>query len=101
MKINLEHKFGRLILETTHNDPDKKVSPTIKIEASSEEFKKSIKLDWQRETEYLSGFYGHLVDINLTTNLDLGAAVRQLSSFKIISIEPEIKPNPLPEGAVS
>lgn len=97
MKVKLKHELGAVTLTTPHNLPDDQVSPQIEIEAS-EDLKEIIKRDFERETQFIHGFYGHGVDINSTTNLDLGAALRNLPSFELVSIEPEIEPSPLPDG---
>ncbi len=104
MKIELEHNFGfgKLTISTPHNDPDKSVSPVIEIKAISPDLEESIRNTLQQEVEESHGFYGHLMNLERTSNLDLSASVRKLPSFKVISVEPaEIKPNPLPEGAVT
>jgi hypothetical protein len=98
VKIKLEHDFGKVIISTPHNDPDKSFSPVLEIEAIAPGLEESVRGDLQREVEESHGFYGHTMKLERSTNLDLSASVRKLPSFKVLSIEPEIKPNPLPEG---
>ncbi len=95
MKINLEHAVteSRVIIETEHDDPDEPVKPRFASDSSD------AILIAKDEFNEASGHYGHLIDIESTTNLDLATAARQLPSFKLISVEPEIKANPIPPGA--
>lgn len=101
MKIKLKHEFGNLTLTTEHDDPDKNVRPQITIQTAYPGLEASIKGNLEREIEFAHGHYGHLVNLYSTSNLDLAAAVKQLKSFKVVSIEPQIKPNSLPPGAIT
>ena len=94
MKITLVHKVTILeaTITTNHDDPDEVVTVIFggaHFEQLLHELSKSY------------GHYGHLIDTESTTNLDLQSAAHKLPSFELKSIEPEIKPRPLPEGAIS
>lgn len=94
MKIIIREKISGINIEVTtkHNDSDQKVKPKIS------EFQDWVKKDFERQ----SGYYGHQINLEEgTTNLDLAAAAYSLNDFELVSIDPEIKPNPLPEDAVS
>lgn len=52
----------------------------------------------RRELNDVSGgIYGHIFDIDDTTNLDLSYALKTLPSFSLISVEPELTVNSLNE----
>ncbi len=94
MIVELKHKItGRqIIIETDVDDAD---SPTsFKMDGQHQEA-------LQHELGQSYGHYGHVLDIEQTTNLDLAAAVRKLPSFDVVSIDPEPTASDLPEGAVS
>lgn len=98
MKIKLSHIIGVVTITTDHNDPDEIVYPQISVESGNNKIQKHIEERLRAEINRGSGFYGHTMDFDNTTNLDLSAAVTSLSSFEVISIEPKITPNPLPDG---
>lgn len=94
MIITLKHKYTQEehTIQTEGNDPDKPVTPTItggSIDTLRSELSESY------------GHYGHTIDLESTTNLDLQAAVHALPSFEAVSIKPAIAPNPLPENSLS
>lgn len=95
MKITLSHKqFPQVIhtISTPHNDPDKLVNPSLA----------GIDLNTLKaELSQAYGHYGHTIDLENTTNLDLQAASYKLPSFEVVSVEPAIAPNPLPDNALS
>lgn len=93
-------KDFEISIKTPHNDPDRAVRPEYEGHAAAIGFLKAL-------LRKCYGFYGHSFDPDETTNLDLGQAVRQPSDlgegiklWELISIEPEIKPNKLPDGAI-
>jgi hypothetical protein len=88
----LDELGGELVVETSHNDPDKQVSPGISGDA---------KNLFIKEIESSYGYYGHTIEITSTSNLDLNVACHKLPSFKLVSIEPKISANSLPDGAIS
>jgi hypothetical protein len=94
MIIELKHKITecQIIIETEVDDADSLT--TITIDGQHQE-----ALSHELNESY--GHYGHIFDIEQTTNLDLAAAVKKLPSFEVVSIDPEPTPSELPEGAVS
>ena len=97
MLIKISHKLTRIDLDITtqHDEPDRLVQ--LNIDPNNQEI-----IDiFNRELSESYGFYGHLIDLSALANLDLSIAVKQLPSFEVMEITPVIKPNPLPEGAVS
>lgn len=102
MKINLRYKVTgtEIIIETQHNDPDESIEIDFRAKNQEEQLvadalgANTLKYEIERQ----HGFYGHRIELDSTTNLDLAHAVRSLPSFDLISIEPQIKPSPLPEG---
>ncbi len=105
MKINLRYKETgtEIIIETQHNDPDDPVKLDFRAKNQEEQLivdaLKNNTLKIEIESQY--GHYGHGIELNSTTNLDLAIAVRSLPSFELISIDPRIMPSPLPEGVQS
>lgn len=91
MLINLKHRTTGAIafIETDGYDPDEPVTPVI----NSDKLEELLTYELNNS----SGFYGHLININSTTNLDLSAATRKLPSFEFISIDQEVEPTNLPE----
>lgn len=97
MQINLVQKITEqpLIIETEHNDPDE----AIAVEYIGDE---NAIADFIREvSDGTYGYYGHLFNLDSTTNLDLQKVVHDLEGFEVLSISPEIKARSLPDGAVS
>lgn len=94
MKITLKHKYTLEphAIATEGSDPDEPVSPTLMGESLN---------TLRSELSASYGHYGHTIDLDSTTNLDLQAAVYGLPSFEVVSIEPAIAPNPLPENTLS
>lgn len=94
MIIELQHKITKrqIVIETEVEDADSLT--TMSFDGQHQEV-----LIYELSQSY--GYYGHRVDIEQTTNLDLAAAVRKLPSFEVISIDPEPNPSGLPEGAVN
>jgi hypothetical protein len=88
-------------LTTEHNDPQQETGVIFKVKPPEAE--KLILAKLKQEEEGLYGHYGHLINFNRVTNLDLQAAMRNLKAFTLISINPEMKadPNFPPKGAVS
>ena len=105
MKITLTSKHdylkGQLILTTdVESDPDETCRLTV--EANPTEETKSVfeqssgKLMVENFYEDFlprGGHYGHSINLENLTNLDLQAAAYQLEGFTIESIEPNIVPN--------
>ena len=81
-------------IKTPHNDPDD-IAPVV--------FggKVSDVLDVQLGLSGASGYYGHSIDLKRTTNLDLQFAIVSLPLWEVLSVSPQISPNPLPPGVVS
>lgn len=97
MQINLIEKATQqpLIIETQHNDPDKRVELNYIGE-------KNTIFSFVREVKQgKHGHYGHIFQLDSTTNLDLQSVVYDLEGFEVLSLTPPIKANPLPDGAVS
>lgn len=92
MKISVRHKITRDVLEirTASNNPDTPVKPAYPSHPSTEVLKSELRSQ--------SGFYGHTIDPDNTTNLDLYVALKNLETFALESATPVPKPNPLPEG---
>jgi hypothetical protein len=94
MLITLNHKTTGLqaTISTDSFDPDEPVKPRIASDSSD--------LDYilQSELGTSTGVYGHLMDIESTTNLDLYAATKKLKHFHFVSIDQEIEPSDLPEN---
>lgn len=90
MKLILNHKVTNRLYEVTTDtdDPDKPVKPTYPANPA-------ILSD---EIQAQLGFYGHLISLEETTNLDLHHACLNLPSFDLIESEGVPSPNPLPEG---
>jgi len=83
-----------VIIKTPHNDPDAPVAPRIIGDVFAVN-------DVREALNGAAGFYGHLIDIDKTTNLDLQSAIRLSRKWEVIYSTPEIEPNPLPPGAVT
>jgi hypothetical protein len=95
MRIELKHKPLRTLITITteHDDPDKSITPKF-----TSEDKKNIPY-LQHDLNRCYGHYGHGIELESTTNLDLRAAVHQLKDYEIIKMEPEVmRPNPIPPG---
>ncbi|BAZ39429.1 hypothetical protein NIES4101_53820 [Calothrix sp. NIES-4101] len=105
MRIDLAHSLGlgKLAVLTPHNEPDKPISLEFAFADDTEEdMQEFLEEVFLRELSQARGHYGHLIDPEKTTNLDLISGVRNLESFTFISQEPEaIAPNPLPENVQS
>ena len=91
MKIELKHKeLGyNVAIATPHNDPDQTFS--LKLE----------DIWLKKELGNAYGYYGHGINLDNISNLDLAIAVKTLPSFTVVNIEPKIKPNLLPKGTIS
>jgi hypothetical protein len=91
MKIIFRHKEldYEVAIATPHDDPDK----TFPLETDDGILKRDIGEGY--------GFYGHSIDIDNISNLDLQAVGRKLSSFEVVSVEPTIAPHRLPKGVLS
>lgn len=76
---------------TEHNHPDQLVKPSIQIQSPAKELEETINQNFLDEFNRSYGIYGHLVNIENTTNLDLIYVVSSLPSFKVLSVKPEIK----------
>ncbi|CCI26570.1 hypothetical protein [Microcystis aeruginosa] len=105
MKITIEYLGEIVEIETPDNNPDSWHVPKITV---PEDLQDLFDLDLKRIQ--LHGHYGHLVDIRGDcSNLDLQACFymqdfeKATFPFKLISVEPQIFPNPNfpPPGAVS
>jgi hypothetical protein len=105
VKISLRYKPTRteFTIEAQHNDPDKLIELNFKAKNLEEQpivdALKDNSLKYELENQY--GHYGHRIVLASTTNLDLASAVRYLSSFELINIEPRIAPIPLPKDVQS
>lgn len=95
MLITLRHKATGLdiTIRTEGFDPDEPVIPII--ESDNETLKETLLYDLNNA----SGVYGHLIDTQSTTNLDLATAARKLEYFDFDFIDQEIEPSQLPEEA--
>lgn len=81
-----------LEIKTEHDDPDRQVTLTI-LGQSRNLFLKELSNSY--------GYYGHTINPETTSNLDLTVACHKLPSFKVEKIEPQISVRPLSEGVVS
>lgn len=79
-------------LKTATNDPDDFVEVTLDTQEDIEDDIEDVLV---RELESVSGFYGHLVTLDTTTNLDLYTAFLKLPSFTMTSVSPKPKPKVL------
>lgn len=101
MEINLVY-FDKWLLSvvTDHNDPDRLVSPQLEGDENA-----IAAFDLELALGLPAGFYGHVVNWDLTTNLDLEASIRQIvkrnPAFRVSAIVPEITPNPIPDGILT
>jgi|688.fasta_scaffold1651384_1 hypothetical protein len=93
MLITLNHKATgvQATISTEGFDPDETVKPII--DADNPDLRELLI----NELNDSSGIFGHLIDIESTTNLDLAAAARKLEYFDFVSIDREIEPSNLPE----
>lgn len=92
MNIELKHKPTQetIAIVTPNNDPDTLIKPTY----SDPEFP-----DLLPELRETYGFYGHLINPESVTNMDLMAACSKLPSFEIVSLDNEgMTASSLPEG---
>ena len=97
MKITLKNEVtdSLIIITTPGYDPDTSVVPKLtSVDPREVAILKS-------ELEYTHGYYGHIFDIERTTNLDLYAVLYQLKGYKIVSIDKIPKARPLPPGVCS
>jgi hypothetical protein len=103
MQIDLLHQGTQVtvILSTEGNSPDVPVRPRITAKTEDSTIKSHLEDRLRQELNNSIGFYGHTIDIESVTNLDLSAGARSLSSFKMVSIKPKITPSALPKGALS
>jgi len=94
MILKLRHKQTgeEIVIETPHDDPDR-----------SFQFSYSGDYSQALKTELLEsyGHYGHGIELEAITNLDLQAAAYKLPSFEVVNVQPQINPSALPQGAVS
>ena len=93
MLITLNHKATGIqaTISTDNFDPDEPVKPTITSDNPI------LRESLINELNSSSGIFGHLLDIESTTNLDLLAASRKLEYFDFISVDQEIEPSNLPD----
>lgn len=98
MKIILNHSLGQLTVTTPNDDPDEVVKPEISTDSEASDLLQEI---FQLALEDSAGHYGHIIDPNNVSNLDLQAACYKLEDFEVVEIKPRISPNPLPEGVVA
>lgn len=93
MKITV--RLGRLnvTVETPHHDPHAPIVP----EYSGQERDVEYFLD---DLEGSYGYYGHILDIENTTNLDLYAAIAKLEHWEILEIDIIPQAKPLPDGKI-
>ena len=119
-----EMTWASVEVETEHNDPFLPINPVVKIQSyqpASDQKNKlkalaekaSVKNEvekmalsaWNREIEVSIGFQGHSYSTENPNNLDLSVAVRNLPSFKFLSVEGDEdfknKIPPIPKGCVS
>lgn len=95
MRITITIAGGTVEITTPHNDPDRPVSPTYTGESEVVQILKE-------ELSESYGHYGHILDPDNTTNLDLQAAIALKGKpWEVIEIEPRIEPAELPEGAIA
>lgn len=94
MLITLNHKVTGIqaTISTEGFDPDEIVKPIIKSDNSN--LKELLIADLNSST----GIFGHLLDVESTTNLDLSSAARKLEYFDFVSIDRDIEPSDLPNN---
>lgn len=83
-----------VVIKTPHNDPDVPVAPSITGDVFAVNAVREI-------LNGATGFYGHLINIDSTTNLDLHSAINSAQEWDVVYIRPTIYPLPLPPGAVT
>ncbi len=94
MIITLRHKTTQEIITISTDSSDADEPVTFTTDGNHKDM-------LMHELSESYGHYGHGIDLEETTNLDLQAAAYKLPTFEVVSIAPVITPNQLPEGAVS
>ena len=97
MKITLNHSLGQLIVTTPNDDPDEVVTPELSSDSEAGELLEEL---FKAALEDSAGHYGHVIDSDNVSNLDLQAACYKLNEFEVAEVEPPISPSELPEGAI-
>jgi hypothetical protein len=97
MKIILIHSLGQLTVTTPNNDPDEIVAPELASDSEASELLEEL---FKAALEDSAGHYGHIIDPDNVSNLDLQAACYKLDEFEVVEIEPPITPSELPEDAI-
>lgn len=83
-----------VMIRTPHDDPDGTVKPEY---VGLSMFVNLVKMKLSESY----GFYGHLLDPDAITNLDLNHALVVGKDWEVEAIAPKIEPSPLPDGAVT
>ena len=99
MEFKIEFKGILIIVSTDTVDPDEATKVTVEAQADSE-IRSQIESMAIALISGSSGFYGHTMDLDSTSNADLSAALLSIPAFKTIDV-PEIAPKPLPDKAFS
>ena len=95
MKLEVTHNItGEAIAITTDSSsPDEPVTPKYE--------QHPLTASLLLELGQASGYYGHIINVDRTTDLDLHAACQKLESFSLKSADPVPVAKPLPEDAQS
>lgn len=104
MNITLSYMvaLGTVEIETPDNEPDTRFKPTIRFSSEAGFDLKDLETLFYNDLRNASGMFGHVFDINSTTNLDLSAAVSSLQLFDVESMKPPvIEAKELPEGELT
>lgn len=81
-------------VRTPHNNPDGEITPEYIGPAPLVKMTK-------RKISTMSGFYGHTLDPERISNLDLAHVLVVGKDWVVDEIVPEIKPNPLPPNVTT
>ena len=95
MKLNVKSNVTSeaIAITTSSDDPDQIVIPNY------EDHPLTVSL--RAELSKASGYYGHILNPDRTTNLDLHAACQKLENFTLESADPVPVAKPLPEDVQS
>lgn len=109
MLIILDYESDEIVLETSSDEPDKlsDISTSYADGGNSEDpegteyLLGTIKDVLFEELSNCYGHYGHIINPDAISNLDLVAAVPQLKEFKLVGKLPELDFEPLPDDVES
>lgn len=95
MKLSVKHNVTQeaIAVTTALDDADSPVTPKYE--------QHPLTVSLRLELSQASGYYGHTMNPDRTTNLDLHAACQKLTSFTLDSADPVPVAKPLPEDTQS